>query len=91
LEVLLKLLTGIWPFIILTIEASAQVTDWYLGFIILTVGGLLKSLSGMYPFIILAVGVLVISLTSIWPFIILTIGGSAHITDRYQAIYYTNF
>jgi len=28
--VLLKSLTGIWPFIILTIGGSAQVTDWCL-------------------------------------------------------------
>jgi hypothetical protein len=47
LEILLKSLIGIWSFIMLTIGASAQVTDWYLGFIILTVGVLLKSLSGM--------------------------------------------
>ena len=79
--VLLISLTGIWPVTILSIGASIQVTDWYLGFIILTVGVLLKSLTGMQRFIILAVGVLVISLTSIRPFIILTIVGSANITD----------
>ena len=30
-------------------------------------------------------------MTGIWPLTILTIGGSAHITDRYLALYYTNF
>jgi hypothetical protein len=72
--VLLKLLTGIWSFIILTIKGSAHIPNWYLALYYTYCGSFAQVNDWCLDIYYSNFCLRFKSLTGIWAFIILTVG-----------------